>query len=243
MTISACEACGAEPKARRSDVVEHGTNCIAQYSKDGSCLCGAEDRPAPSSTTETLELKVLMFHGRKLELCAACYEKEQVILRTGQKELNQYDRNVPDKIENVLNRFTKENLNIGKWQEVYTTERPNWVVSNFASQDEMKEKLIEFICSMERLAWEAQTRKRAAFDAAKELDARMSKSERDALINDPSFKPASNSEFKKIAEDRALDEIIKTIGIKDVSVKQRKAIKGLVDFGLSPAEIKATLKL
>lgn len=228
--MAQCEACGA---GSSSSEVIHESNCIAPYSSDGSCFCSvSKDEP----------LKRIDFHGRVMMLCEACAAKEQALYTENQKSLHDYQKNYPDKLESRVSAFIKTELPLAKWQEVYVTERPNWIPENFESFEVMNEAMFTFITSMEKLEFEVKTRKRAVYDAAREVNARLSKDERDALINDPAFKPATNSEFKKISEDRALDEVIKTIGITP-DAKQRKAIAGLVKFGMSAQEIKETLKI
>ncbi len=234
---SECEACGAtvdDPLASTQRL--HEKNCIREYTKDGSCLC----KVIPSSN-KTLVL--LNFHGRKLWLCEECHEKEKRVLQHSETALHEYNKNVPDRIERIVQARVKEACPVSKWQEIYATERTQWIVSNFENVDAMKSALADFITSMEVLEWEHRTRKRAAFDAAKELDARLSKEDREKLINDPNFKVPTNSEFKKIQKDRELDVFINEAGMKELTAKQRKAVQSLIDFGLSAQEIKDQLNL
>lgn len=214
-----CEACGAG----------HLPNCIAPYSKDNSCLC------------PTIELKTIDFHGRKLTLCPDCLVKEQQALQRADKiALEKFEDTAHYRIEQLVQRNVKENCTVAKWQEIYSTERPHWVISNFNSVDEMKAKLVEFITSCEKLEWEQRAKKRAAFDAAKEMEARLSKEEREALINDPNFKVPTNSEFKKLTAERELDEAVKTIG-KSLNKEQRKALAGLLKMGMNINDIKGMI--
>lgn len=228
---SECESCGAV----QTGTQEHSKNCIRAYTKDGSCVC------KPNGKAK--DLNYLNYHGRKLYLCDDCFDKEKAILAKGDSNLHEYQKNIPDKIEHRITAELKVQQTVAKWQELYCTERTQWVVNNFESVEDMRTKLTEFILSMEKLEWEAKTKKRAAYDAAKELDTRLSKEERQALIDDPNFKVPTNSEFKKIAKDRELDEYIKTLGIREVTAKQRKSIQQLMDFGLSAQEIKEQMKL
>ena len=250
--LKACDGCGIDSTSITLSI-KHEPSCIKEFTQDGSCLCpGAQGALAANASLDSdvtkkkqVELKTLSFHGRKLELCENCYAREYKLMNEGQINLHSYDKNIPDKIEHVLNNFTREKLTVAHWQEVYSTERPNWVVENFENLDEMRAKLVEFITSMELLSWEAQTKKRAAFDAAKELDTRLNKADRDRLVNDPSFRPATNSEFKKIAEERTLDIELKALGIEglELNKKTRAAIKSLMAMGISAADIKKQLKL
>lgn len=245
-TPSECEACGAGSSVSDKLTLSlHGPNCIREYTKDGSCQCSVIDVPSNETSipTKTVNLTMLNFHGRKLWLCEDCYAKEQQILNKGEMNLHEYQKNVPDRIEQKVESIVKQQTTVAKWQDLYSSERPNWVLSNFQSVDELREKLVEFIASMEVLEWEIKTKKRAAYDSAKELDTRLSKEQREALINDPNFKVPTNSEFKKIQKERELDELIKGMGANHLTAKQRKAVESLVAFGLTPDEIKAQLKI
>lgn len=216
-----CEACGA---------VIHGSQCIAAYTKDGSCTC------------KSVSLKPLMFHGRKMLLCEDCHAKEEKLLNSTEINLHEYRKNMPDRIERLVEAQTKPLLTLEAWQQIYTTERPQWVLKNFENLDDMKQKLTDFIVSMEKLEFEAKAKKRAAFDAAKELDARLSKEERDALINDPAFKVPENKQFVKIQKERELDEAIKTLGLAGATKEQRKSVEGLLKQGFDIEAIKGILK-
>lgn len=248
---SECEACGAgslaaPPEAlleEPTDII-HGNNCIREYTADGSCMCPAPTAQATNIPVgKKVTLQLLNFHGRKLYLCPECYEKEQVVLRSSEKNLHEYNKNIPDRLEDKVQAEIKRTCTVAKWQDLYSTEREQWVLSNFSGIDDMRDKLTEFIISMEKLEWEIRTKKRAAFDSSKELDARLSKEEREALINDPNFKVPTNSEFKKIQAEREMDEVLKTAGLTQLNAKQRVAVAQLLKYGLSIEEIKAQMKL
>lgn len=235
-----CEACGAVPTPKATP--EHLPNCLLDIL--GECACGF-------TTQDILEYKEghfysgqlneLLFHGRKMYLCDECHSKDVSLLKT---QANQNQRIVTDSVETqVVAEVKKLHQNFERWQEIYVTERPNWIISNFESPEEMKEQLVAFIVSMEKLEWEIKAKRRAAFDSAKELDARLSKEDRDRLINDPSFKPPTNSEFKKIVKERETDQAMKSLDIPGATKQQRKAAEGLLKMGMSIEDIKATLKL
>lgn len=221
--ISECEACGAG--------TEHQKSCIRDFTPDKSCLC------------TVTELKTLDFHGRKMILCESCYSKEEALLKASHKNLHEYQKNIPDKIENKVEEAMKGYATIERWQDLYVTERAQWILANFESVEDMRDKLHDFILSMEKLQWETKAKKRVAFEAAKELDARMTREQREALINDPNFKPATNSEFKKLAKEREVDEAVKTLDIPGATAAQRKAIASLAAMGISAEDIKKTLKI
>lgn len=232
---TSCEACGSiESPAKQQEV--HDPNCIKEFTNDHSCFCKPIDI-AP------IELHLLDFHGRKLYLCTLCHGRETALLKKSELNLHNYQRNVPDQIETRVIKWKKEQLTLEGWQQVYVTERPNWVIENFNSLEEMKEKMYEFIISMEKLEWEVKTRRRAVQDASKELDARLSIEERKALISDPNFKPATNSEFKKISQEREINEAVKTLQIDGATKEQMKAIKGLVKAGIDMKEIRKMMNL
>jgi hypothetical protein len=214
-----CESCGAE----------HTPNCIALLGSTG-CNCTG------------VELTTIDFHGRKLTLCSVCLAKEKQALAQADKvALESFENTAHYRIEQIVTKNIKEQCTVAHWQEIYATERPHWIVSNFSSVDELKSKLVEFITSMEKLEWECRAKKRAAFDAAKEMEARLSKEERDALLFDPNFKVPTNSEFKKIAKERELDEAMKTLGVEKDKNK-RKAVEGLLKAGMTVEQIKEMIK-
>jgi myo-inositol-1-phosphate synthase len=160
------------------------------------------------------------------------------------KSLHEYRQNVPDSLERRVEAWKKTNLNTTmKWQEIFVAERPNWVLSNFNSPEEMNEAMFQFITSMETLELEARTKRRVVYDAAKELNARLTKEERLALINDPSFQPATNSEFKKIAKEREIDQVMKTLDLTSATKEQRKSAQALLKMGMSVDDIKKAIKL
>lgn len=226
---TSCEACGAESSTEQ----QHKQNCIRELTQDGTCFCELNTTP--------LELQTLEFHGRKLTLCPSCFEKESALLKSSASQLHEYRKNIPDKIEHRVQDEIKTLCTVARWQEVYVTERPNWILANFDSIDDMRDKLTEFMVSMEKLEWETRTRKRAAYDAAKELDARLSRDERDRLVNDPNYKVPDNTEFKKIAKERELDEFIKSMGLSGLKPAQRKAVDTLMKAGMKAEDIKTML--
>jgi hypothetical protein len=242
--------------------VVHGPDCIKDLTPDGSCICMAPQASGISTSVlgrskvlklikketkpEPINLTLLNYHGRKLWLCDGCYDKEKLLIKNGEKNLHEYQKNVPDRIEVLVDITIRRETTIEKYQELYSKERPHWVLANFESIEDMRNQLVEFITSMERLEWETKTKKRVAYDAARELDTRLSREEREKLINDPTFKVPTNSEYKKIQKDREMDEVIKTLygaAASKVTAKQKSAIKSLLDFGLSIEEIKAQLKI
>jgi hypothetical protein len=242
--------------------VVHGLDCIKDLTPDGSCICSAPQALGISTTHSTSvlgrgkvlkmikkepkDLTLLNYHGRKLWLCDTCYDRERLLIKNGEKNLHEYQKNVPDRIEVLVDVVAKREQTVAAYRDLYEKERPHWVLSNFASIEDMRNQLVEFITSMERLEWETKTKKRVAYDAARELDTRLSREEREKLINDPTFKVPTNSEYKKIQKDREMDEVVKTLygaAASKVTAKQKSAIKSLLDFGLSIEEIKAQLKI
>lgn len=222
---SECDSCGL------SSSQEHTNTCTLPIF--GTCDCKLVE----------LSLSTLDFHGRKLELCPKCYTAEKQLMQKAEIGLHDYQKNLPDQIEHAVVKFKKTELTLSRWQEVYVTERDQWVLKNFSSLEEMKEKMVEFITSMEKLEWEIKTKRRAVIDSAMELDARLSKEERTALINDPNFKPASNSEFKKISRDREIDSTAKSLGLTGLTPQQMKAVDGLLKSGIDLKMVKEMLKL
>lgn len=239
-----CDSCGLGTDASlRVNQPDHSPDCLREVF--GTCNCPMLAVIEPSLTEEVIEpeIKQLNFHGRKLSLCPSCYSKEFELMKASDAANHTYGGNVGDRIETKLEHWKKENLTITKWQDIFVTERPQWVVSNFQSIDEMKEAMFTFLCSMEAMKFELNVKTRAVFEAAKEVTARLSKSERDALINDPNFKPASNSEYKKRQKEQETNQAAKTIGIEGATAQQRKSIEKLLAMGMSVQDIKETLGL
>lgn len=221
--VTVCEACNTEAS------ITHGADCLQDILGIGNCTC-------PS-----IELKELSIHGRKLTLCESCYAKEKALITANKNEDEQL---VSQSVErSVIHEVKELHKDFNKWQDIYVTERKAWVIENFKSVDEMKSKLVDFIVAMETLEWEIKSKRRAAFDSAKELDARLSKEDRDRLINDPSFKPPTNKEFKKISVEREVDQTMKSLDLSGATKEQRKAAQGLMKLGMSIEDIKKTIKL
>lgn len=153
------------------------------------------------TSTETCQIcgiestKTLNKYGRKIAYCDTHYEFEAAKLNKQAYDSAQADTNLPFKIEQVVKKTV--NHSIQSSIELYNNERTNWLVENFESAEQMRDALIQFIVSIENLVFEKKNKLRAAYDAARELDASLSKTERDALINDPKFKAPENKEFKK----------------------------------------------
>lgn len=224
---SECEACGTVTSS-----ASHDDNCLAPYTPDGSCNCKVISK----------SLNYLNYHGRKMWLCDDCFAKENALKDNGEMNLHEYQKNIPDRIEHRVTAEMKSVDTVANWQSLYTTERAQWVLSNFESIEDMRTRLFEFILSLEKLTWEHKTKKRAAYDAAAELDTRLSKEQREALINDPNFKVPTNSEFKKIAAEREADELMKTLGVR-LTAQQLKSFAALRKMGFSVEAIKEQMKI
>jgi len=171
-----------------------------------------------------------------LALCVECSIKEKNVIQApkqsisinGHSNIPEHKDTLQGRIETIVEKTVDKSVD--RWQDIYNTERKAWVVSNFESQAAMRSSLLEFLVTMENMQFEAKTKARAAYDSARELDATLSKSERDALINDPNFKPAENSEFKK----RKIQTTRQS--------KEDKARAALEALGLSAEEIRQAMK-
>lgn len=176
-----------------------------------------------SCSVESTDLHRYETFGRVLYLCNDCIDKEKALSQLAARDTTPYKESIAGKIEHVIDERTKHKNTVEKWQQLYNETRLAWIPQNFNSVADMRSQLVDFIESLENLEFETKAKRRATSDAARELDARLSKAEREALINDPNFKAPENSQFKKQ---------VKTTR----ETKNDKAIKGLMALGLSEAE-------
>lgn len=166
-------------------------------------------------------LKELEYFGRKLLLCDTCYAKEKPA--TVKPLETTYGLNLQDKIEKIVAKTV--DVSQEKWQVLYNEERPNWVVSNFESMMDMRDKLVSFIVELESMQFATKAKMRVAYDASRELEAKLSKAEREALIFDPNFKVPENSQHKKVR-----------------MTKEEKNRLALIEMGMSEEDIKKFLE-
>lgn len=136
----------------------------------------------------------LNYFGRVLLLCDTCYAKEKP---TTTRQLDTtYGNNLQDKIEKIVAKTV--NVSQERWQELYNEERPAWIISNFESMMDMRDKLVSFIVELEQMQFATKAKMRVAYDASRELEAKLTRQQREALVFDPNFKVPENSQHNKI---------------------------------------------
>jgi carboxylesterase type B len=173
-------------------------------------ICEVCDKELPLVKIETF--------GRSLWVCAECHTKEVAAQENLSK--TDYKDSLTQRIETVVAKSVDKTPL--RFEQIYNDERKAWVVSNFESIQDMREKLTAYLIELEDLEFTRKSKIRAAYDGARELDAKLSKAERDLLINDPNFKVPENKQFKKLKTER--------------QSKEDKAIAALMVLGLSEAE-------
>lgn len=155
------------------------------------------------------------FFGRSLLLCDSCLAKEKATLLTAKAESS---ITLQEKIEKIVAK--RVNNKVEHWTELYNETRPSWTVDNFESLEVMRDSLVEFIVSLEQLTFDSKAKMRAAYDSARELEARLDKAGREKLIFDPNFKAPDNSEHKRMSrEDKARADLVK-MGMSEAMINE-----------------------
>lgn len=176
------------------------------------------DKTQPCDCCENLQEHELPYFGRTLYLCDTCYAKEKPVSEV--KQDTTYGNNLQDRIEKVVAKTV--DVSQERWQLLYNQEIPAWLPENFSSNEEFRDKLTQSITELENLVFESKVKLRKRYDSARELEAKLSKAERAALINDPNFKVPENSQYKTAKERMS---------------KEDKARKDLMDMGMSKEQI------
>lgn len=176
------------------------------------------DKTQPCDCCENLQEHELPYFGRTLYLCDTCYAKEKPVSEV--KQETTYGNNLQDRIEKVVAKTV--DVSQERWQLLYNQEIPAWLPENFTSNEEFRDKLTASIVELENMVFESKVKLRKRYDSARELEAKLSKAERAALINDPNFKVPENSQYKTAKERMS---------------KEDKARKDLMDMGMSKEQI------
>lgn len=179
--------------------------------------CSTEQFETNKAGNKVSLLKELPYFGRVLRLCDTCYAKEKVV---AEKKLDtKYGANFQDKIERIV--ADKVNKSEFRWSEIYNAERPAWVLANFTSIEEMRDKLVQFIVDLEDLDFKTKTKIRIGYDVAREFEAKLSREQREALVTDPNFQIPDNSEYRvRMSKEDKMIAKLKGMGMTDKAIDE-----------------------